>query len=408
MGTQIHPPFTTMRPVRAPRRISVTVGPRRGDFRGRDDKIIQAAMDYVARLGGGEVRLYAGTYTLSNALFPPANVALRGSGEKTILRQAPGGTTELIRETDWFEYCVQVKDPSLFSVGCGIALSSGKAEWPQTKLFTVTAIDGNVLYLDRRTDKNYWMCEQACVQTAHSLIHGWDTDDVVVEDLVLDGNRDENPLMNGNYAAGVFLQYCDRWSFRNVVCRRYNGDGFSFQVCDDITFDGCRSVDNAGLGFHPGSGSQRPRFRDCVSTGNTQGLFWCWGVCDGLAERCTLSHNSSYGSNFGHRDTDNVIRDCEIVGNGDVGILFRRETNEDRTPDRNRIEHCLIKDNARVGIEMQWVTEETVIAGCRFESTRPSLQPTAIHLGEEAGSVELRDNEFKGCRVAVSDARVVS
>ncbi|MBT3381056.1 MAG: hypothetical protein HN742_10575 [Lentisphaerae bacterium] len=401
----VHPPFETMRPVRARRGITVSVGGDGADFGGGDDKAIQAAMDYVARLGGGTVQLLQGTFVLRNGLFPSPHLTLRGSGDATVLCKDAGTTTELVREADWFEYCVQVQDPAGFSVGGGLALSSGKAEWPQTKLFTITAIDGNVLYLNARTEKNFYMCEAATAQSAHSLIHGWDVDDFTVEDLVLDGNANENPKMNGNYAAGVFMQYCNRWDFRGVTCRNYNGDGFSFQVCDDIHFERCRALDNATLGFHPGSGSQRPTFHDCESRGNDQGLFWCWGVCDGVAERCVLADNRKYGTNLGHRDTDNVVRDCLIENNGDVGVIFRKEVNEFRTPDRNLIEGCTIRDNANLGVDIQWATQDAVIRNCRFESTAPELQPTAIRISDSAGAVTLDGNEFDGGNAEVEDLR---
>ena len=99
------------------------------------------------------------------------------------------------------------------------------------------------------------------------------------------------PASNGNYAGAVFLQHAHRFTFTRVEACRYNGDGFSFQVCDDVQFYDCVAQDCFGLGFHPGSGSQRPRFFDCRSTGNAQGIFFCWGVTDGLAERCTCSGN---------------------------------------------------------------------------------------------------------------------
>ena len=44
-------------------RLVITVGPRRADVVGSTDKPIQAALDYVARLGGGTVQLLPGTFT---------------------------------------------------------------------------------------------------------------------------------------------------------------------------------------------------------------------------------------------------------------------------------------------------------------------------------------------------------
>ena len=43
--------------------------------------------------------------------------------------------------------------------------------------------------------------------------------------------------------------------------RGYNGDGISFQQSNDVTVVDCISEDNTDLGFHPGSGSQRPVLR---------------------------------------------------------------------------------------------------------------------------------------------------
>ena len=91
--------------------------------------------------------------------------------------------------------------------------------------------------------------------------------------------------------------------------------GVSWQVCDDVTVEDCRSLNNAGLGLHPGSGSQRPVIRNNVIQGCRIGLFWCWGACGGVAENCVLSENARYGVNFGHRDTDNVVRNCTVERN---------------------------------------------------------------------------------------------
>ena len=49
-------------------RLTVTVGPRDADLAGKDDKVLQAAVDYVARLGGGTVHVLPGTYRLRNAV----------------------------------------------------------------------------------------------------------------------------------------------------------------------------------------------------------------------------------------------------------------------------------------------------------------------------------------------------
>ena len=41
-------------------------------------------------------------------------------------------------------------DTACFTAGCGVALGTAAQEWPAVRLSTVTAVTGDVLYLDRR------------------------------------------------------------------------------------------------------------------------------------------------------------------------------------------------------------------------------------------------------------------
>jgi hypothetical protein len=234
-------------------------------------------------------------------------------------------------------------------------------------------------------------------------------DDVAVKDLVLDGNREKNEHVNGNFSGAVFIQHCNRWRFENVTARNHNGDGFSFQVCDDIQYQNCRALNNTDLGFHPGSGSQRPVFRHCTARGNSQGIFFCWSVSDGVAEDCVLSENSRYGVSIGHRDTDNLIRACTIERNGEVGILFRNEGSEFRAGHRNRIENCTIrdtgKDKAGIGIDIQGQTQDITVRNTKLENTAGGKQNTGIRIGKEAQRIVLADNAFAGCPVPIEDLR---
>src|SRR5215475_14537997 len=50
-------------------RLTISVGPRKADLIGATDRVLQAAVDYVARLGGGTVRGLPGTYQLRNSVF---------------------------------------------------------------------------------------------------------------------------------------------------------------------------------------------------------------------------------------------------------------------------------------------------------------------------------------------------
>ncbi len=191
------------------------------------------------------------------------------------------------------------------------------------------------------------------------------TADVVIEDLTLDGDRPNNEHLDGNYAGCIFLQDCNRYTIRGVEARNYHGDGISFQVCHDVTVENCHSHDNADLGIHPGSGSQRPVLRGNRIERNRIGLFWCWGVKFGLAEGNRIDDNRDYGISIGHRDTDNLMRDNDIHRSGKVGILFRDESRgQDFWPNRNRIESNRVVDSggeAGIAIDVQGRTKDIAL-----------------------------------------------
>ncbi len=400
------------RPMRNKQTLVFTVGRTGGDLQGSDDRLIQAGVDYLHRLGGGTLRILPGVYELRNAIYLHPRITLSGSGEKTVLRKSNSTVTKLSRDSDWYEYGVEVGDPAGFVPGGGIMLrsSTGPGEWQYDVLrATITAIEGNVLFLDRLTEKNFWIRNNATAATLFPILTAEDVDNVQIEDLVLDGNRDNNEHINGNFAGAVFIQGCNRWRFRNVVARDYNGDGFSFQVCDDVQFHNCKALHNADLGFHPGSGSQRPVFRNCEARGNSQGIFFCWAVSDGLVEDCTLSQNSRYGISIGHRDTDNTIRNCTIERNDEVGILLRGEAGEFRCGHRNRIESCVVRDNGTekpgIGIDIQGSTHDITVRDTRVENTANGRQAVGIRIGDQAGQVFLQGNTYEGCPTTIEDLR---
>src|SRR5262245_57562157 len=77
-------------------RVTITVGPAQADLAGTTDKVIQAAVDYVARKGGGTVRVLPGKYRLRNSIFVQSKVRILGSGTDSILIKEPSATTKLI------------------------------------------------------------------------------------------------------------------------------------------------------------------------------------------------------------------------------------------------------------------------------------------------------------------------
>src|SRR5262245_65491660 len=76
------PPVTDPRSTSGDRRhgpkwdeqFTITVGNDKADLCGRDERVIQAAVDTVARMGGGTVRLLPGTLQLRNAVYLGSNL----------------------------------------------------------------------------------------------------------------------------------------------------------------------------------------------------------------------------------------------------------------------------------------------------------------------------------------------
>jgi hypothetical protein len=194
-----------------------------------------------------------------------------------------------------------------------------------------------------------------------------------------------------------------------VTARNYNGDGISFQICHDVLVEECHSHDNANLGVHPGSGSQRPLIRNNRLERNNLGLFWCWGVKYGLAEGNRIDANRSYGISIGHCDTDNVMRDNEIANSGKVGILFRDDTRgRDFWANRNVVEKNRIINSGAddgVAIDIQGQTKDIRIIGNTISETRQPMSRTGIRIGPQAGEVAMADNTIEGFAHPVVDQR---
>ncbi|NUP98793.1 MAG: right-handed parallel beta-helix repeat-containing protein [Armatimonadetes bacterium] len=397
-------------------RIVLTVGPESAHLPGFHRPAIQAAIDHVAALGGGTVKLLPGRYELRNAVIMRAGVRLEGCGEETWLAKAAEVSSPLIEDTDWYESVVRVADPRGFQVGDGIVLQgtpphSGPASLHKLKA-TVVAVDGHTLHLDRKVKLSYWTEHENTCSTLFPLIWIENVSDCAVARLRLDGNRAENGLLDGNHAGGVFMQFAERIALDEVISHSHHSDGFSWQVADDVTVTGCRSFDNHGLGFHPGSGSQRPVVRHCHAHHNDIGFFFCWGVKHGLVEHNRFEDNHSYGISIGHRDTDNLVRSNVIARNGKAGIYYRPEQPAVRLPHRNQFLDNEVVDNGAeesgCGFWLRDAVEGTEIRGNRFVDRGEGRQRTGVRIDAEVGPTVLEGNRFTGLTCEVEDARAAA
>ena len=389
-----------------PEKLTITVGPKDADLVGDGDRVLQAAVDYVARLGGGTVHILPGKYLLRNAVYLQSKVRLLGSGDDTLLVKAPSAATKLAADSDWYDQEITLTDTSGFRVGDGVCLRTRNPHHGGTDVAkrTLVARDGNRFKLDRALRQNFWLLGDSTVATLFPILSGENISGIAIENLTLDGDKQHNDNLDGNYAGCIFLQDCSRIAIRGVTARNFNGDGISWQICHDVTVENCRSQGNSGLGLHPGSGSQRPTIRGNRLEENDIGIFFCWGVKYGLAEKNTIRGNRKYGISIGHRDTNNLICDNEIVESGVSGVLFRPERGKDFAPHRNRLQRNRIVDSGAeqgIAVDVQGQTEAITIAENEIRETRQPMQRVGVRIGPETRDVKVEQNVIEGFAVAV-------
>ncbi len=379
----------------------ITVGRQNADIIGNDNRALQAAVDYIASLGGGTVEIGAGTYVMNDSLHVRSGVTVRGQGERTILRKAAGVKTKLLADGDYGQEQITLADPTGFDIGDGVAVSDDSSGGFHTVVGTIIGRKGNIFAISKPLNADCMVHRNAWAATIFPVISVYHTEGVTIEDLTIDGNRDENPSLNGCRGAGIFLYRGFGTTIRNCVIRRYNGDGISFQQSNDVKVIGCISEENAVLGLHPGSGSQRPVIRDCRSARNgADGLFLCWRVQFGLFENNLLQDNERHGISIGHKDSDNVFQNNVIEGNLKHGVYFRNES-EPMAGHRNRLEDNRIVNNGRdasgVGIFIDGETNETVLIDNVIGNTGgKQIQTIPIRIGEKAGPVVMEGNDLEG------------
>jgi hypothetical protein len=395
-------------------KLQITVGTNKADLVGTGDRVIQAAVDYVKRLGGGTVRILPGKYTLRNSIYLPSNLRLLGSGPATVITKNASETIAITDDSDWYDQEITLASTGDFKVGDGVVLQTKNPHNGATDVIkrSLVAKSGNRFKLSDGLRKNLWLSGKPTCSSLFPLFTSEYTSDVSIEKLTLDGNGSNNANLNGNYGGCIFLQDCNRYTIRDVEARNYNGDGISFQICHDVVVENCHSHDNTNLGVHPGSGSQRPLIRNCVLERNDQGLFWCWGVKFGLAEGNRMIGNRSYGTSIGHNDTDNVMRNNEISGSGKVGILFRDDNRgRDFWANRNLVENNRISNTGGedgIAIDIRGQTKDVRLVNNELRETRQPMKRIGIRVGDQAGNIEMAKNTIEGFSTAVEDQRATT
>jgi polygalacturonase len=390
---------------------SVTVGRKNEDLVGSDNRVLQAAVDYIAGLGGGIVEIGEGEYLMYDSLHLKSNVTVRGKKGKTVLRKADGVVSSLALDGDFGEQQFTVENPNGFAVGSGVAIWDDRAGGFHTTVARITGSSGNTFSIDNPLMSDCMLNNKAKAATVFPVVSAYNVEGVRIENLVIDGNKKSNVHLNGCRGAGIFLYRAFGTVIQGCLVRNYNGDGISFQQSNDVTVLDCICEDNASLGIHPGSGSQRPLIRKCIARRNgTDGLFLCWRVRHGLFEDNILESNGRFGISIGHKDSDNLLRRNFVRLNHQNGIFFRSES-LGMAAHRNRIEENIIENNGTdgeaAGIRIRGYTNDLVFRNNTIRDTRPKgsqTQTVGIRIEEQVGKIVLEKNKIEA-KTRVDDRR---
>jgi parallel beta-helix repeat protein len=386
----------------SPRRVTVAQSGT-ADIVGNDNSALQKAADLLRP--GDTLEIGPGTYQMNNSLFIPSKVTVRGTPGQTILMKSAGAESLLVEDGDYGESQLKVADPQKFLPGMGLsvmddALNSG---W-DVSVTTIIGMEGNLLRLHPMTLRDYNVEEKhARVRNTFPILCAIETEGVVFENLIVDGNKEQNGHIDGCRGGAIYLYISRDAIVRNCVARNYNGDGISFQITDNIQVLNCESYGHTGLGIHPGTGSDRPTVKECRIHDNGQvGLFLCWRVRHGQFLANVIENNAKYGISIGHKDTDNVFLNNTVSGNGFCGVYFRPETFKN-SGHRNTFKENKIVNNGSpqqgYGFYVEPYAGDIVIVNNRIAETRTGRDRTqryGIYRAARAGSIQMQDNTMEG------------
>jgi parallel beta-helix repeat protein len=384
----------------------ITVGGPGSDIPGFNSDAINLALDAIKSRGGGIVRLNPGTFEITGPLRIPSNTSLTGSGEATLLTKCNGFNTSFIIDADWGMLKAFVKDASGFRKGMGIQLYDDEHNqgWDVTTA-VITDLENNTIYFDNRTVNDYISSLNGTVSNACSIIEAVGVENVRISDLAIEGNKNNNDYINGCRGGGIYIHKSKNCTVENVKITGFNGDTFSWQITENITIRGCEAADGNGLGFHPGTGSDRSIVENCISHNNKgDGIFLCWRVQNGIFRNNTVYANGDNGISIGHKDTDNIFEDNHVYENSNNGVFFRSE-NEQNGGHRNTFKGNIIENNGMAressGFFIGGETHDIDISGNTIRSTGKGNQATAVFVGKKASRVNTSGNRINGSKEVI-------
>jgi hypothetical protein len=347
---------------------------------------------------------------MRNSVFLQSRVRIVGSGIDSLLVKEPCATTNLTVDGDHWDQEVTLADPSGFRVGDGVRLVSKDPYGKGTNIIqrTLIAASGNRFKLDRRLEERFHLDGEPQIATNFALLQCTRVNEALIENLVFDGNKTQNQMIDrGAFDDGsIRLDDCNRVTVRGATVRNSYCDGIVWGISHDVVVENCHIHDAVRLALHSGSGSQRSIVRGNRIQRSAEGIYFCWGAQHGLYEKNVIE-DCSFGMTFGHSDSDNLIRDNEILRSREAGIHFRGGKKA-FAPHRNRIERNRIVDSGAergIAIDINGETEGVILIKNELRETRKPLARVGILIAAETRDIQCVDNVIEGFATPIRDAR---
>ena len=360
--------------------LRITVGGPGADIGGLHNRAIDAALGHVSSRGGGLVELTEGEFAISDVVYLRDNVTLRGQGEKTILKKCDVVRSALAVDTDSIERTVTLADAVGFDVGMGLTIGDDRHAFHGNEMvLTIAWKSGHTLGFTQPMKGLAMDARGGYAQTTFPVLYGAGVENVRVENLVLDGNKEASFYVEDLWKDGViYLDGVSKTTVSNCVAR--NSNGFCIMVLggSDVRIGGCQVHDNAKEGIHVGV-CQRFAVRDCRIHGNATemanrgGLYLCFNARTGIYERNEIWGNRGAGILIGYRDGNNLFENNIIRDNSRAGVFYRTDTY--RTYG-NVFRDCVIEDNGDeaqgYGFYVAGDAHHLLLEGCTVRDTRPA------------------------------------
>lgn len=377
----------------------ITVGGLDADIHGYTSEAIQLAVDALPEFGG-TVMLNAGEFEIKAPVRLSSNINLIGSGPETILRRINGYHSNFIIDADYGELKLTVEDPTGFEVGMSVQVTDN--EWSgcwNVTTAVITDIVDNILYIDTYLIRDYNSEDNGMVTNAGSCVSVKGVQNVSMSNFTIDGNKENNDLLDGCNGGGVVIIKSKNVSIENIHVKDFNGEGITWQITENVSVINCEISGCTNVGLHPGSGSPNSRIENNNSHHNKVGLFICWRVTNSLVKGNQFHHNSDCGISTGHKDTDVVFDNNHIYENDVNGVYFRGEDSKN-SPHRNSFINNTVENNGALnggyGFYINGNATDLLLKDNIIRDTKNGMQKAAVYMSKNVPPIKFENNIMSG------------